>query len=101
MCLFNDIASTGVSATTLTQYSLSHVSNASYIATVNITEPALYGEWWLTVQSQGSYSVLIKEFSQLIIFVDTLTITSNNTYDVVDVKPLEGEVLCFFPDFAC
>ena len=88
-CFTNSLY-TGNNAITLTQYSVSLDSNTTYIATVNITESALFGEWRFTVQSQGSYSILIKEFNTLIVYVDTLTITSNNTYDVVDVKPLEG-----------
>ena len=81
---------TDIHATTLVQYSASLDSSTTYIATVNITEPALYGEWRLMVQSQGPYGILIRENSELIASANTVTITSNNTYDVIDVKPLEG-----------
>ena len=77
----------------MTDYSLSYDSNTIYIATVNIRD-LVYGEWRLDIQSQGSYSVLIKEFSGLIVSTDILAIRSDDNYyneDVVDTKPLESK----------
>ena len=92
--LFTNLASTGVNAINLMEYSISLDSNTTYVATVsNVTEAALYGEWRLTVQSQGSYSVLIRDFSRLIVSTDTVTYRTDSNYenyDVADLKPLEG-----------
>ena len=94
--LCSNLASTGINAISLMammEYSISLDSNTTYVATINITEVALYGEWKLTVQSQGSYSVLIRDYSTLIISTGILTIRSDSdygNYEVTDLKPLEG-----------
>ena len=87
------LASTDINANNLTEYSISLDSNTTYVATINLTEATLYGQWILMIQSQGSYSVSIREFSTLIVSTDTRTIRSDSNYenyDVTDLKPLEG-----------
>ena len=92
--LFSSLASADINAIDLTEYSISLDSNTTYVATINnITEAALYGEWRLTVQSQGSYSVLIRDLSTLIVSTDIVTFRTDSNYenyDVADLKPLEG-----------
>lgn len=76
----------------MTQY-LEHTrSNALYIATINIDDPVLYGQWTITIASQGSYCIRVLGDGELTFVTDIITTHPNTTDDINDLKPLIGKV---------
>ena len=81
-----------MNADDIPQHSISLDSDTAYIATINITEDALYGQWRIIIDSQESFSVQILGNSGLVISTQLFTSNSNGGGNIDDTKPLEGEV---------
>ena len=80
-----------MSADRISQYSSSLNTDTSYIATINITEDALYGIWRITIESQGSFTIQILGNSELIISTHIFSSNPNGSRDIDDPKPLESK----------
>jgi len=91
----------GIDATALAQYSEVHSSNTLYIATINVTNSAFYGQWALVLTSQGPYSIQVLGDGELT-FLSEITVTHPNiTDDINDLKPLEGGLTSTIIKFYC
>ena len=83
---------TGVNVSTLPQFSSSLISASSYIAEVNITDDSLRGEWTVSFQSGGSYTLQIYGNSELSFTADLFRMDSSNAYGFskIEGKPSQG-----------
>ena len=67
-------------------------STTLYTATINITEATLYGQWNITIESEGSITIQVLGYSELIISIQIFTTGPNGGEDIGDPKPLESKV---------
>ena len=74
------------------QYSVSHNSRSLYIATIDITDSTLYGQWRVTLESMGAYNIQVLGNSELSFISKIITATSSGD-DIDDLKPLGGKTL--------
>lgn len=93
MCKTSYVIFTGLNVDNITQYSPSLDTATSYIATVNITEVTLYGQWRITIESQGFFNIQVLGNSELIVSTHLFTNGPNNASDIGDVKPLQGRMI--------
>lgn len=80
----------GTNATSLSQYS-EYRSGTLFIASINITDPTLYGQWTISLMSQGSYCIQILGDGELTFSTEVITTHPNTTDDINDLKPLVGK----------
>ena len=85
----------GTDGSTLTQYSLSLESDATYIAVVNITNATLFGQWAITLTFQGPYSIHIVGNSELFIISELVATNPSGRDGINDFKPLIGKVFLY------
>jgi len=83
----------GTDATALVQYSVSVNSSSLYIATVNTTDSTMYGQWTITLTSQGTYSIQVLGDGELTLISKIITANPSNNDDIDDFKPLGGKML--------
>ena len=82
-----------MNATILPQYSEHARSDTLYIATINTTDSAFYGQWTITLSSQGSYSIQVLGDGELIFLSEIITVRpSAAADDINDLKPLVGKM---------
>lgn len=94
-CIFNFV---GTDAASLVKYSVSHNSKSLYIATLDITDTTLYGQWTVTVESVGAYRIQVLGNGELSFISKIITATSNGD-DINDLKPLGGKTEFFKSNF--
>ena len=89
----------GVNADGIPQYFSTVNSATLYVATINITENTLYGQWRISIESEGFFTVKVLGNSELIISTQTFTSGPNGGEDIGDPKPLESKVQLYFTTF--
>ena len=65
-------------------------SNRTENGSGNITEATLYGQWNITIKSEGSFTVQVLGYSELIISTQIFTTGPNGGEGIGDQKPLES-----------
>ena len=88
-CLY--IAFIGINADGIPQYVSSVNSTTLYIATINTTEDALYGQWRIAIEFEGFFAFEVLGNSELIISTQIFTSSPNGSEDIGDPKPLESK----------
>lgn len=83
----------GISATSRQEYTISLNTAASYVSQLNVTSNALRGNWTITIQSQGSYSIQVQGISEVTIAREYYQVDSSSVYGFSSFtgKPLQGK----------
>ena len=80
----------GTNARSLVQYSVSHNSSSLYIATINTPDSMLYGQWTVTLESMGTYSIQVLGNGEQTFISKMITANPSSGDDIDDLKPLGG-----------
>lgn len=72
---------------------MSLLSQTLFIASINITDDLIRGNWSLTVRSQGLYSVQVLGVSNETVSSEIYEVDNSSIYGYVNIngKPLQGK----------
>ena len=93
VCNINSLILLGIDANDLPEYLvvLTDATNL-YLASINVTNNTLRGNWTLTIATQGYYSIQVSAISDLSISSDIYDPDATNDYGFssIDGRPSQG-----------